>query len=86
MAFYNKVQSDGEANTHTFKYKGSKVTLLPLKPPIAPAKQSPSVPVKQTALQPSPRILSMQKFAEESKEQGVVYALIPQEFKEAEDK
>lgn len=83
--FYNKVQSDGEANTHTFKYKGHNVTLLPLKPPTASAKQSPSIPAKQTASQPSPRILSMRKFEEESKEQGVVYALIPQEFKEAED-
>ena len=80
-----KVQSDGEANTHTFKYKGRKVTLLPFKPPTAPAKKSPSVPSKQTASMPSSHILSMREFEEESTKR-VVYALIPKESKQAEDK
>lgn len=72
--FNNKTQSDEEANTHVFKHKGLKVTLLPLKPPIFPAKQ----PLSKS----DSRILPIWKFEDESKEQGVVHALVPKEFKE----
>ena len=68
-----KVITDHEHNTYTFNWKGCKIRLLPL-----PAKSSSST--SDTA--PALPILTMRKFEEESKEQGVMYALIARQVPE----